>query len=136
MTRNEGSGPSNYARVDLRWSRDWKLTGTGKEKAPTATLMADAFNVFNHANYVTYIGALSSPFFGAAVAAQPSRRLQLGARLSFSLLGHRFLRILQQSEQFQIGCNKNTSFAAIIEHNGTEEMAVQGTQHVRSPHGS
>ena len=76
------SGFPRYT-VDVRWSRDSKLLGTGKEKALTLTLMADAFNVFNRVNYVTYVGALTSPFFGTAVPAQPSRRLQLGARLSF-----------------------------------------------------
>jgi hypothetical protein len=32
---------------------------------------------------VTYVGALSSPLFGRAVAAHPPRRLQVGARFQF-----------------------------------------------------
>jgi len=34
-------------------------------------------------NYVAFIGNLSSPFFGEAVAAQPPRRIQLSAELHF-----------------------------------------------------
>jgi hypothetical protein len=43
----------------------------------------DAFNLLNHVNYTSYIGNLSSPFFGRAVSAQPPRRLQLSARFAF-----------------------------------------------------
>jgi hypothetical protein len=34
-------------------------------------------------NYVSYIGNLSSPFFGKPIAAQPSRRLQVSFRFRF-----------------------------------------------------
>ncbi len=47
------------------------------------TLGFEAFNVLNHANYVSYVGNLQSPFFGQAVAALPTRRLQLTARFKF-----------------------------------------------------
>jgi hypothetical protein len=43
----------------------------------------DAFNVLNRVNYTAFVGNLSSPFFGKAVAAQPPRRLQLGLRFRF-----------------------------------------------------
>jgi hypothetical protein len=43
----------------------------------------NAFNVLNHPNYVTYIGAQSSPFFGQPVAAQPPRRMQLDVQFKF-----------------------------------------------------
>jgi hypothetical protein len=43
----------------------------------------DAFDVTNRVNYTTYVGNLSSPFFGQAVSARPTRRLQLSLKCSF-----------------------------------------------------
>jgi hypothetical protein len=43
----------------------------------------DAFNVLNHVNYTGYVGNELSPFFGQAVAALPTRRLQVTARFKF-----------------------------------------------------
>ncbi|HYZ86810.1 MAG TPA: carboxypeptidase-like regulatory domain-containing protein [Bryobacteraceae bacterium] len=46
-------------------------------------VISDAFTgggALNQTNYLTYIGAISSPLFGRAVSAQPPRRLELGAR--------------------------------------------------------
>jgi carboxypeptidase family protein len=74
---------SGYADVDLRLSRDFFLAADRKDKGPTITLSFDAFNVLNHVNYMTYIGDLSSPFFGKPVAAQPTRRLQVSLRFRF-----------------------------------------------------
>jgi hypothetical protein len=72
-----------YADVDLRLSRDFYLNRETKDKGKVATVAFDAFNVFNHLNYAAYVGDLSSPFFGRAVSALPSRRLQLTARFKF-----------------------------------------------------
>jgi hypothetical protein len=70
--------------LDLRWSRDFTLTkGKKKDEGVKATLGVDAFNILNQVNYTSYVGNLSSPFFGRAVAAQPPRRLQLSLRLKF-----------------------------------------------------
>ena len=69
--------------IDVRWFRDFKLAKSRNEIAPTLTVSLDAFNVLNHVNYTSYIGNLSSPFFGRAVSAQPPRRLQLSARFAF-----------------------------------------------------
>jgi hypothetical protein len=80
--RNTLQGPG-YAEYDLRWFRDFKLAKARNEIAPTVTLSMDAFNLLNHTNYTSYIGNLSSPFFGRAVNAQPPRRLQLSARFAF-----------------------------------------------------
>src|SRR5579863_2163094 len=82
VPRNSLQGPG-YADLDLRWSRDFFLTASQKDKGPTITLGFDAFNALNHVNYVTYIGDLSSPFFGKPVAAQPPRRLQASFRFRF-----------------------------------------------------
>ncbi|HZF38849.1 MAG TPA: hypothetical protein VE715_08495 [Blastocatellia bacterium] len=43
----------------------------------------NALNVTNRVNFSGYAGNLNSPFFGQAVAARPSRRLQLSFKLAF-----------------------------------------------------
>src|SRR3954470_7597870 len=71
-----------YLSLDLRWSHDFFLTARG-EKGPVLNTGVDAFNLTNHVNYFTYVGALTSPFFGQPVSAYPSRRLQWGLRFTF-----------------------------------------------------
>lgn len=83
VSRNSLQGPG-YADVDLRWSRDFFLVkGKKKDEGVKATLALDAFNVLNRVNYTSFVGNLSSPFFGRAVASQPPRRLQLSFRVKF-----------------------------------------------------
>lgn len=81
VPRNSLQGPG-FAELDLRWSHDF-LFEKGKKEGPRVTFALDAFNVTNRVNYVTYVGVLSSPFFGQPVSAKPPRRLQLSARFSF-----------------------------------------------------
>ena len=82
VPRNFLVGPG-YADLDLRWAYDFFLNKAKKDKGMVATIGFDAFNVLNHVNYAAYVGNLSSPFFGKAVSALPTRRLQLGARFKF-----------------------------------------------------
>ena len=82
VPRNSLEGPA-FADLDLRLSRDFVLKKVGKEKSPVATLAFDAFNVLNHVNYAAFEGDLTSPFFGRAVSALPTRRLQLTLRFQF-----------------------------------------------------
>ena len=82
IPRNSLQGPG-YADLDLRWSHDFYLVKTKKEKGPVVTLGIDAFDVLNHVNYQNYVGVLTSPFFGRPVAAQPDRRLQASFRFRF-----------------------------------------------------
>lgn len=82
ITRNTGKGPG-LAVVDVRWYHEFRFRPARKDKSPSVVLAADAFNVLNHVNYVGYVGALTSPFFGQAVATQPARRFQLGLKLQF-----------------------------------------------------
>jgi hypothetical protein len=83
VPRNSLEGPG-YADFDLRWSRDFSLTrGKKKDSGLKGTVAVDAFNVLNKVNYTSFVGNLSSPFFGQAVAAQAPRRLQLSFRLKF-----------------------------------------------------
>ncbi|MEK7754834.1 MAG: carboxypeptidase regulatory-like domain-containing protein [Acidobacteriota bacterium] len=82
VPRNTGHGPG-YAGIDLRWYREFRFQPSAKERSPSLTLSVDAFNLPNRVNYQNYLGALTSPFFGKPVAAQPPRRVQLGIRLQF-----------------------------------------------------
>ena len=80
--RNTLEGPG-FAQLDLRWSREFYLSKAKQDKGPALTLGVNALNVTNRVNFSGYIGNLSSPFFGQAVAARPSRRLQLSFQLAF-----------------------------------------------------
>src|SRR5262249_23168906 len=80
--RNSLQGPG-YLDVDVRWSHEFALKKAKKEKGPAVTVGADAFNVPNRVNFVSFGGNLISPFFGRAVAAQPPRRMQLSFRFKF-----------------------------------------------------
>jgi hypothetical protein len=82
VTRNTGLGPGS-AVVDLRWYHEWRIRPKQKDKSPSLSLSVDAFNVFNRVNYANYMGAVSSPFFGRPVSAQPARRIQMGLRMQF-----------------------------------------------------
>ena len=77
VARNTLVGPG-FAQLDVRWSREFLLTGD--DEGAKVGVGVDAFNVLNHVNYSGYVGNLSSPFFGRAIAAQPPRRLQLSLR--------------------------------------------------------
>jgi hypothetical protein len=82
VTRNTQDGPG-YASVDLRWSREFRIGEKKGNGAPVFSVGVDAFNILNRVNYVAYIGTLSSPFFGEAVAALPPRRIQISAGVHF-----------------------------------------------------
>ena len=82
VRRNTLEGPG-YVGLDLRLSKDFVLDASKKEKSPKITTAIDAFNVINRVNYSGYIGNLSSPFFGRAIASRPARRLQLSVRCVF-----------------------------------------------------
>jgi hypothetical protein len=81
VPRNAMHGPS-YIDLDLNLAHDFHLSKSGKE-GPVATLAINSFNVLNHPNDVAYIGVVSSPFFGHAVAALPPRRMQLDLEFKF-----------------------------------------------------
>src|SRR6266702_6659894 len=82
VRRNSLESPG-YLGLDLRWSKDFVLDAAKKEKSPKITAAIDAFNVTNRVNYSGYIGNLTSPFFGRAIASRPARRLQLSMRFVF-----------------------------------------------------
>jgi len=81
VPRNSLEGPG-FADLDLRAAREFTLPAAPGRKH-SFTLGADAFNVLNHVNYSYFVGNLSSPFFGGAVAAQAPRRIQLSLRVRY-----------------------------------------------------
>ena len=81
VPRNILHGP-DHINLDLNLSHTFLLTKAGKE-GPSAMLGLNSFNVLNHENDVSYIGVVTSPFYGSAVAAQPARRMQLDIEVRF-----------------------------------------------------
>jgi hypothetical protein len=79
--RNSMPGPG-VINLDLNAEHDFPLSRKSKE-ARTLTVAVNAFNVLNHPNYVTYVGVITSPYFGRPVAAQPQRRIQLNLQFKF-----------------------------------------------------
>jgi hypothetical protein len=85
--RNSLHGPG-YLGLDLNAERDFDLSKE-KKRGPKLTLALNAFNVLNHANYITYIGVTGSttgiinPQFGKPNSANPGRRLQLNLSFKF-----------------------------------------------------
>ncbi len=78
--RNSLHGPG-FVDLDLDLSREFRLNK--RTDGPVLTSSLSSFNVSNHQNDTTYIGVITSPFFDSAVAAQPSRRMQLSLRIKF-----------------------------------------------------
>jgi hypothetical protein len=81
LPRNTLHGPG-LINLDLNVAHDFVLFKSRKD-APKLSVSLSSFNVINHRNDVTYIGVISSPFFGRAVEAQPPRRMQLGLQYKF-----------------------------------------------------
>ena len=82
VSRNTLNGPA-FAELDVRWSHDFFLIRAKKDKGPVATTGIDAFNALNTVNDSSYVGNLSSPFFGHAVAARTPRKIQFSMRFRF-----------------------------------------------------
>jgi hypothetical protein len=80
VPRNSFHGPG-YISLDLNLSHTVMLRR--RKDGPTATLAVNSFNVLNHENDITYVGVISSPFFGHSVSAQPGRRMQLDLQFKF-----------------------------------------------------
>ncbi|HEX5426313.1 MAG TPA: TonB-dependent receptor, partial [Candidatus Acidoferrales bacterium] len=81
VPRNSLQGPG-YADLDMRLAHEFLLKRARKD-SPTLTLAVDSFNIVNHTNDIAFIGNLSSPFFGRAVAALPARQMQVSLNFKF-----------------------------------------------------
>ncbi len=78
-----GGGPRMVAiRIDGEGGGVSGLPG-GQGKRWNMEFYAQAFNLFNHVNRINYIGVLTSPFYGRAIAALPGRRMETGIKFSF-----------------------------------------------------
>ncbi|MGH9849708.1 MAG: TonB-dependent receptor domain-containing protein, partial [Blastocatellia bacterium] len=88
ITRNTGRGPG-LAQLDLRLTklfsvlRPFKGFNKSKNDSPNLEISIDLFNALNHTNFINFIGAQSSPFFGRANSALPARTIQLSTRYRF-----------------------------------------------------
>jgi hypothetical protein len=81
VPRNSLHGPGLIS-LDLNVSHDFALTKS-REHPKTLSASVNSFNVLNHVNDMTYIGVITSPFFGRAVGAQPPRRMQVNLQFRF-----------------------------------------------------
>ena len=81
FARNTMHGPG-LINLDLNVEHDF-LFVKGKKEGPALTVGLNAFNVLNHQNDATYVGVLSSVYFGKAVSALPPRRMQLNLQFKF-----------------------------------------------------
>jgi hypothetical protein len=81
MPRNSVRGPGLIG-LDLNLAHDFVISKSSKEPK-TFTVALNSFNVLNHENDQTYVGVITSPFFGHAIAAQPPRRMQLDLQFKF-----------------------------------------------------
>ena len=70
-------GPG-LATTDLMLEKNFRLTGRVR-----FDLRAEAFNLFNRANFNRPGSVFGSPEFGVISSARPGRTLQLGLRLAF-----------------------------------------------------
>jgi hypothetical protein len=75
----EGAGSATF---DLRWSRGFSLR-PGRKEGLGLVASVDAFNVLNRVNYTSFVGNLSSPFFGNPVSTSSARRMQLSIAVKF-----------------------------------------------------
>jgi carboxypeptidase family protein len=81
VPRNTMHGPG-LVNLDLNVSHDFILSRS-REHAKTLSASLNSFNALNHVNDVTYIGVITSPFFGRAVAAHAPRRTQMNLQFKF-----------------------------------------------------
>ena len=81
IPRNSIDGPS-FINLDLNAAHDFVFAKSRKEPM-TLTVALNSFNVLNHKNDITYVGVITSPFFGRGVQAQPARRMQLNLEFKF-----------------------------------------------------
>ena len=68
--------------LDLNIAHDFKLGKSAKEQK-ILTVGLNSFNVLNHTNDVTYVGVITSPFFGQAVGRSLRRGCNLTCNSSF-----------------------------------------------------
>ncbi|MHB1698593.1 MAG: outer membrane beta-barrel protein [Acidobacteriaceae bacterium] len=81
VSRNTGHGPG-FADLDVNVSHSF-LLGKHFDQPENLRISLSSFNALNHPNDFPYVGIITSPFFGQAVAAFPPRRMQISAEFTF-----------------------------------------------------
>jgi len=76
LPRNAFRGP-DFRQLDMRLSKAFELGPRRLE------LIAEAFNLTNRVNYVSYTASIQSAFFGRPQSAFDPRQVQLGVRFDF-----------------------------------------------------
>ena len=82
VPRNLGTMPS-IEHLSLSLQRDIAWKRHAKQDGRLLTLSARSSNAFNHTDVTAVDTIVGSPAFNQGVAAEPARRLELGARFSF-----------------------------------------------------
>jgi hypothetical protein len=79
--RNLGTMPGTI-HLDLNLSRTFQLNAKNTDHPRALNFNARSANLLNHTN-VTAVQTVLSPTIGQSIAAEPARRLELGARFTF-----------------------------------------------------
>jgi Carboxypeptidase regulatory-like domain len=81
VTRNTGNEAA-FANLDLRFSKSFRFSEEQSDQR-RLEVGVDAFNALNHANFLNYIGIVTSPFFGTPDKAEAGRELQISVKFKF-----------------------------------------------------
>jgi hypothetical protein len=76
VSRNSARGDDLW-QIDVRLSRYFRVAGL------RVAGLAEAFNVFNHRNWVGFDGKQNNATFGNPTGAAPAREIQLGIKVDF-----------------------------------------------------
>jgi len=82
VPRGLGTMPA-LVHLDMNLNRAWKIGPKRADSPRTLTLNMRSANLLNHTNATAVSSVLSSPGFSQPVAAENTRRIELGARFSF-----------------------------------------------------
>jgi hypothetical protein len=86
-TREDHGGVTRLIRIGegSRDMPDMPMGGDPNAPAPLIRmqLYTQVFNLMNHANWTSFTGVETSPFFGRPTAALPGRRMEVGIKFSF-----------------------------------------------------
>ncbi|MGI8638774.1 MAG: TonB-dependent receptor [Pyrinomonadaceae bacterium] len=82
LSRNTGTNPANIT-VDLNLSRAFVIGKQTGEGGRSLAVNVRFNNLLNRTNPLDVNGVLTSPFFGRANTAAPSRRIEFGLRFNF-----------------------------------------------------
>ncbi len=82
VPRSIGTMPTPI-QLDANLSRAFTLSAARSDHPRTLTFNVRSANLLNHINVTAVSSVVSSPTFSQAIAADPARRIELGARFAF-----------------------------------------------------